>query len=75
MAKFGDVPVNGLEDCFIMWKLSQLKKVKKIIPPFLCREKCRLGFAMLVIGVITLILTKVTVASVPISYALEKTLT
>ena len=28
LVKFGDVPINGLGDCFIMWKLSKLKKVK-----------------------------------------------
>ena len=43
MAKFGDVPVNGLEDCFIMWKLSQLKKVKKDHSPLFMPGKMQTG--------------------------------
>ena len=32
LVKFGDVPINGLGDCFIMWKLSQKVKDLPSIP-------------------------------------------
>ena len=32
LVKFGDVPINGLGDCFIMWKLSPTEKVKDLSP-------------------------------------------